>query len=251
MTPEDLNAIFPVGLNPAALALLADAAAKYPANDTGVGDGLNIGGYRFNADTPLHYNAHTATLNFNLTKDGRHTLLLRGNYQHDLEGGRAAIPGYAGQQPVESSHSLRAQHTWTASNRLVNTFRIGLTRESYSQQGDSSDNQIDFRFVYSPRSYTRTSDQIVPTWNFVDDVAWVKGNHTFAFGGNVRTVRNERTSFASSYDEAVTNPTWYERVRCQYLQPPSRISPEASPISRERIAAVIGRYSYYQGQFQL
>ena len=210
LTPADLNGIFPVGLNPAALAVLANAAQKYPANDTGVGDGLNIGGYRFNADTPLHYNAHTATMSFNLTRDGRHVINARVNHQHDLTVGAPQFPDTPGTNLWSHPTAFSVQHTWTATNRLVNSLRFGLTRQAYSQQGDSSDNQIGFRFVYSPRSYTRTLAQVVPTWNIVDDLTWVKGNHTFAFGGNVRFVRNRRSSFAGSYDEANTNPTWYD-----------------------------------------
>ncbi len=248
LTPGDLNAVFPVGVNSAALAVLADAAAKYPANDTGVGDGLNIGGYRFNADTPLHYNAHTATLNFNLTRDGRQTLLFRGNYQHDLVTGASQFPDTPGSNLWSHPAAFAIQHTWTASSNLVNTFRLGLTRQAYSQQGDSADNQISFRYVYYPRSYTRTMDQIVPTWNFVDDIAWVKGNHTFAFGANVRTIRNKRRSFANSYDEAVTNPSWYEESGAVLTNPFTDIAGNPSDL-QGALAAVIGRYSSYQGNF--
>src|SRR5262245_4707889 len=48
------------GINAAARAALAAAAAKYPANDTTVGDGLNTSGFRFNALTPVHLNSHFA-----------------------------------------------------------------------------------------------------------------------------------------------------------------------------------------------
>ena len=248
LTAEDLNDIYPVGLNPAALEILADAARKYPANDTGVGDGLNIGGYRFNAATPLHYNAHTATMNFNLTRDARHTLLVRGNYQHDLTVGAPQFPDTPGSNLWSHPIAIAAQHTWTASPSLVNTLRVGLTREAYSQQGDSSDNQIGFRFVYSPKAYTRTLDKTVPVWNFVDDVAWVKGNHTFAFGGNVRIVSNQRSSLASSFDEANTNPTWYDESGAVLTAPFDDIAGSESDL-QGAIAAIIGRYSYYSGKF--
>jgi hypothetical protein len=48
---SDFAKIFPdiQGLNQAALTTLAGAAAKYPANDTSIGDGMNTEGYRFNA----------------------------------------------------------------------------------------------------------------------------------------------------------------------------------------------------------
>jgi hypothetical protein len=248
LTPTDLNAIYPVGLNPVALNILADVAAKYPANDAGVGDGLNIGGYRFNAATPLHYNAHTMTMNFNLTKDARHALLLRANYQHDLIAGAPQFPDTPGSNLWSHPTAFAVQHTWTPTNKLVNTLRIGLTRQSYSQQGDSSENQIGFRFVYWPKAFTRTLDQIVPTWNIVDDVAWVKGNHSFAFGGNIRTVRNRRSSYTNSYDYAATNPTYYDESGAVLSEPFSDIVGSESDL-QGALAAVIGRYSIYSSNF--
>ncbi len=248
LTPGDLNAMYPVGLNPSTLAVLADAAKKYPANDNGVGDGLNTGGYRFNASTPLHYNAHTATMNFNLTRDARHTLLVRGNFQHDSTVGVPQFPDTPGTNLWSHPTAFAVQHTWTATNALVNTLRLGLTRESFSQQGDSSDNQIDFRFVYSPRAYARTLNQTVPAWNIVDNVAWMKGNHAFAFGGNVRIIRNRRTSFAGSYDTARINPTWYDESGGVLTDPITDIEGSQSDL-QGAIAAVIGRYSYYSSSF--
>jgi len=53
------NGIDP-GTNSAVFAILADAAKRYPANDTTQGDGLNTSGYRFNASDPVKQN----TLNY-------------------------------------------------------------------------------------------------------------------------------------------------------------------------------------------
>ena len=64
-----------------ALAFLAGAAQRYPANDTTVGDGLNTGGFRFNARTPTQLNTYIARFDFNLTNS--QTLFVRGNYQND------------------------------------------------------------------------------------------------------------------------------------------------------------------------
>src|SRR5215212_7330520 len=70
------------GINLNALAVLAAAAQRYPANDTTVGDGLNTGGFRFNARTPTELNTYIARFDFNLTSS--QTLFVRGNYQNDL-----------------------------------------------------------------------------------------------------------------------------------------------------------------------
>lgn len=62
-----LNTIFPgVGINPAAVAVFADAANRYPANDTSVGDGINTGGFRFNSPTSVNENTHIARFDFNI-----------------------------------------------------------------------------------------------------------------------------------------------------------------------------------------
>ena len=50
---------------------------------------------------------------------------------------------------------------------------------------------------------------MTPVHNFTDDVSWIHGNHNLQFGGNVRVVSNSRTSFANSFDNAVTNPSFY------------------------------------------
>ena len=96
-------------------------------------------------------------------------------------------------------------HTWTASNSLVNRATWGLTRASFSDGGDSNENLINFRFIFSPLAFSRTLSRTTPVHNFVDDVSWIKGNHTFGFGGNVRLIKNNRTAFGGSYDEAVLN----------------------------------------------
>jgi len=52
LSTAQLNSIYSgVGINPAAVAVFAGAASRYPANDTSVGDGINTGGFRFNAPT--------------------------------------------------------------------------------------------------------------------------------------------------------------------------------------------------------
>ncbi|MCV4690991.1 hypothetical protein OFC38_33105, partial [Escherichia coli] len=55
----ELNSIYSAaGINPAAVAVLANAAQKYPSNNTEVGDGLNTGGFLFNAPTVDKENTH-------------------------------------------------------------------------------------------------------------------------------------------------------------------------------------------------
>ena len=152
LTAADINNLFPgVGVNPAGLSYLADAARKYPANDDTDGDGFNTSGFRFNAPTPLNFNTHIAKVDFNLTQDGRHLLSLRGNYQSDVVTGVSQFPDTPASRLWSHPIGFTAGHTWSISGTKVNTFRYGLTRAAFSNQGDSAENNIDFRFVYNPR----------------------------------------------------------------------------------------------------
>ena len=91
--PTELATLYPVigGVNPVATAALGDAAARFPRNDDGVGDGVNIGGFRFNGSTPLDQNTYIARFDFNLADNQQ--LFVRGNYQWDHQGFLGRYPG--------------------------------------------------------------------------------------------------------------------------------------------------------------
>ncbi len=93
------------GINPAALAILAGAAARYPANSSSVGDGLNTAGFRFNATTPSNLNVYHARFDFNLTD--RQTLFARGVYQRRPNHASAPIPRHDRAAIVESPEGDR------------------------------------------------------------------------------------------------------------------------------------------------
>jgi carboxypeptidase family protein len=201
------NAYSETGINPAALQVLADAAAKYPANDTSQGDGLNTGGFRFNAPTPVKLNSHVAKLDFNLTS--HQTAFLRANVIYDHQ----TLPRWLPDAPSPSvwSHpmGLAGGHTWTIGTNWVNNLRYGYTRQAFSDVGDSNGNDIDFRFVFAPTGEQHSLTRVTPVHNFTDDVSWVHGKHNLQFGTNIRLVSNTRVSYAAAFDFAEANPSFY------------------------------------------
>ncbi|MGH9903152.1 MAG: hypothetical protein ACRD68_15200, partial [Pyrinomonadaceae bacterium] len=209
VTAAQLNSIFPdIGVNPVAVAALADAARRYPANDFTLGDSrsnqlLNTAGFRFNAPLPVDLNSHAGRFDMSLTD--RQTLFARANVQYDLIARAPAFPDTA--QPNTWSHpwGIALGHTWTISGRFVNNFRYGMTREAFSRQGDASKNEIYFGNVFFPVLDSRTETRTTPIHNFTDDFSWVAGNHTAQFGTNIRVIRNRRTSFSNAFDVALTS----------------------------------------------
>jgi hypothetical protein len=195
------------GINPAALAALSAAAAKYPNNDLSNGDQINTGGFRFNAPTPIHLNAHTARFDCNLTN--KQSAFARVQVQDDHQTLPRWLPDTIAPSVWEHNWGLAAGHTWTIGNNWVNNFRYGLTRQAFTNSGDSTGNDTDFRFVFQPNGEVHPLSQVIPVHNFTDDVSWIRGNHTIQFGGNVRLVSNLRTDSFAAFDFAETNPSFY------------------------------------------
>ncbi len=259
LTITDTSQIWPAGLNPNALSALAAAAAKYPNNDLTNGDQLNTGGFRFNAPTPVSLNAHTARLDFNLTN--RQSAFVRAQIQNDHQTLPQWLPDSP--SPVVWAHNwgFAAGHTWTIANNWVNNFRYGLTRQGFTNSGDSNGVDTDFRFVFQPNGELHPLSQTIPVHNFTDDLSWIHGNHTIQFGGNIRAVSNHRTdSFASDFGEM--NPSYYNGAGTNvygdfqdYLTsnglPGGLAGQELSSQREVRDAgtAIIGRYTQLQAFF--
>lgn len=257
LTAAQIATIFPnAGTNPAAIAALAAAAAKYPANDFNAGDSapgrvLNTAGFRFNAPITEYRNSHVARLDFNFTE--KHLVFARANYIQDDLGTVQNFPDTP--QPSTWNHpkGIMAGHTWTITSNLVNNFRYGLTRDSFSNQGDSSANSISFRFIFSPFLFSRTLSRVTPVHNFTDDLSLTKGRHTLQFGTNVRLIRNQRTSFANSFDSAITNPSFYPGGGTSINSPIvaagfNIAGSDISPV-QNAVTAIIGRYSQFSANF--
>jgi hypothetical protein len=242
-----------VGQNPAALAVLASAAARYPSNSTEAGDEVNTAGFRFNAPIRTNLNAHVARFDVNLTKSGSHQLFGRITTQHDLFGEAPAFPDTPAPDTWSHPWGFVAGHTWVIDSNKTNVFRYGLTRQSFSAQGDAGQNTIFFRFVFSPLDFTNTLSRVTPTHNITDDFSWTKGNHSIQFGTNLRFIENRRTDSQLSFDSAVTNPLFYSgsgRVLSDpILGAGFTIQSGFAASLQAAAAAVIGRYSDYGATF--
>ncbi|HKQ73354.1 MAG TPA: carboxypeptidase-like regulatory domain-containing protein [Blastocatellia bacterium] len=236
------------GTNSAALAVLAAAAGRYPANDTTVGDRLNTGGFRFNASLPVKQNTYIARLDYNLNE--KHNLFARANYQSDTEALASQFPDTPSPTTWSQPKGFVVGDAWTISNSLVNNLRYGLTRQAITRGGDSDANFINFRFIYQPFSFTRPLSRVVPVHNITDDLSWTKGSHGMQFGTNIRLISNKRTSFATSFDTASINPSFYDLSGDVLItdadgNPIFQNVGGASDDLRDALASVIGRFTDY------
>lgn len=261
LTTAQLNSIFPaVGMNPVGIAVLADAAKKYPANDFTIGDSLpgrllNTAGFRFNAPTPVRLNSNILRFDWNVT--GKQNVFVRLAKIYDLTGQASAFPDTPAPNNWSHPSGVAVGHSWTVNPRIVNNFRYGVTRQAFSQLGDSNQNLINFRLVFQPYNYSRTISRTTPVHNFVDDVSWVKGSHTLQFGTNIRLIRNNRVNYATAYDSLVMNPSGYAQGGNVLSDPVSKYLtdnglPDLASVSETQnaMSALIGRFSQYTANFQ-
>jgi hypothetical protein len=204
---QNQQAFQDAGINQAALDALATAASKYKANDTSIGDGLNTGGFRFNAPAPIHLNSHIARLDYTL--NSKQNVFVRVNVIDDHQTLPQWLPGTI--SPLVWSHpqGVAAGHTWSFKNNWVNNFRYGYTRQAFTQGGDSFGNDIWFRNVFQPNSQLHTLSRVTTVHNFTDDLSWIHGKHTIQLGANIRKINNIRNSYAVAIDTALTNSSFY------------------------------------------
>lgn len=250
-----------VDVNPFTVGVLAQAAGRYPANNFRIGDGLNTGGFQFNASVPVSLSAHVVRLDYNLTKDGRHVGFFRGNYQQDVTASASQFPDTITPNTWSHPYGFVTGHTLMISNTKINNFKYGLTREAFTNQGDSTLDAITFRSVFASNLFSRSFSRTTPVQNLTDDLSWVKGNHSLSFGTNIRITRNNREDFAQSYDNGMTNQAAYQGMGTVLSNPIIAWLPHLTglpvgttiiaPVSNARaaVSTLIGRLPDYTANF--
>jgi len=199
------------GANPAVQTILNG----YPASNTNAAvgaDGFNYQGYTFSAPTPTTLNTYVAKIDYNITQNGNHRIFVRGIMNGDRSDNAPQFPGMiANIAQTTVAKSLAVGYTAVLSHSLINNFRYGLTRQAVNQTGAGNVTYVILRGLDNPGGQSNDSyDVSVPVHNFIDDLSWTRGNHTFEFGANFRMIGNIKNSTLTSFSDAVTNASWLD-----------------------------------------
>lgn len=194
----------PPGGNPNALGYFNSMPA---ANGTTLGDALNTGSFSFSSPAPLSQNTTIGRIDF--IPNQKQRIFVRGNLQKDITDYAEQFPGQGPTQVIEdNSKGITAGHTWTISQTLVNDIRYGYVRQGFSNRGVGKGDYVDFRFIANATAETRSEITSVPVNNIVDNLSWVKGNHTIGVGANWRLIHQNHSTDSNSYNSGTTNPYW-------------------------------------------
>jgi hypothetical protein len=207
-----------IGVSTTVMIPYLQSFSKFQSNDNSVGDGLNFVGYRFPGPVATTTNWYIARADYKITENGNHTIFWRGALRNDSVGGVPYLPGQGPEtSTVDYSKGFSVGYSAVLRQNLVNNFRYGYTRQSFGQIGNQTQDIIFFRGLnddstsnFSSRAYTNTLSYQVPVNNFVDDVSWVKGRHTWQFGFNIAILRNPQSNNTNSFSSASDNPSWLD-----------------------------------------
>ncbi len=206
LSPAQVQALDPSGIG-ADPSLLSFLQSRYPSpNSTAVGDGLNTGGFVFNAPANQTLNDYVARLDFNATNTMK--VFVRGSLVRETDD-RTPATGYPSIQfpgdpltfiDTDHSYAYVIGHTWTISNTKVNQFVYGQTRQEinfpyiYNPLGTTTFNVFDADGTggsYLTQPYLTPSSQgrTIPIPIFRDDFTYVRGKHTFQVGGSFKPIK--------------------------------------------------------------
>ncbi|MGC1620551.1 MAG: carboxypeptidase-like regulatory domain-containing protein [Candidatus Acidiferrum sp.] len=218
LTPGQIQGMDPQGIGVSSNVMIPYLNSFPLPNDNSVGDGVNFQGYRFKGPAFIGNNWYIARVDYKITQNGNHTLYWRGGLENDVNDGVPYLPGGSPElTEVSYNKGFAAGYSAVLRPTLVNNFRWGFTRESFGEIGNQTQPVIFFRGLNddstpnnSSLAVTNSLNYQVPVQNFVDDVSWIRGKHTFSFGGNVNILRNPQSSNSNSFSSATTNASWFD-----------------------------------------
>jgi len=211
LSPEQVAARDPqgIGFSPDLLSLIS---SRYPvANDPSAGDGLTTAGFRFNAPYPYDEKNYVGKVDYNLGAShkvwGRVTFVRTTSTQSAIQ-----FPGDPQTHPFfDKSYAWVVGDTWAIGSNKVNSASYGIVKEdyafptTYNPQGTS---QFTFggtgtggNILSGPYSSAINAQaRTMPIPVIRDDFSWIKGRHTWVFGGTFK-YENPSSNTILDYDQ--------------------------------------------------
>lgn len=190
------------GLDPQGLgyntALWNFIAERYPkSNNLSVGDGINTGGFQFNAPRKFSNNSYVSRVDYNMNSNmklfGRFTILRQEqgdavNYSAPMQWPGDPIS----HKIVDHSYAYVIGHTWTLNSNMVNQFNYGATVSdlgfptTYNPMGTTQWLFGPLTMPFSDQSYQARR---IPIPMVRDDFTWQRGDHQIQFGGTYKFIK--------------------------------------------------------------
>lgn len=186
-------------------------AMPLPNSFTG-GDGLNTA--IFNWGSPEHEKQYDFVTKFDYNLNSKNAIYVRyaRGRQNTLgdaaNAGRPVLPGFPDfVDTFRSPDNTAVNWRWSATSNLVNEFIFGVSRFFFKFETPQPDPNLPFSFinVATPNTNFSYNARGVRTLQYVDNVTYISGSHTFKGGINFRF--NKHTDDRSNVAGQAIEPT--------------------------------------------
>ena len=199
------------GIDPALAAIINSAPA--PNNFT-TGDGLNTAGFNFSSPQHERQYDFVTKLDFKLRENnqiyGRYAQGSQTSLGDSANGGRPIFPGTP--NFVDTSRTpknLAINWRWSPTGTLTNEAIFGLSKFFFRFATPTPDPNLPFAFltVATPNTNFSYNARGVRTQQYIDNLTYIRGSHTFKGGINFRfnLHKDDRSSVAGSAIEPVVS----------------------------------------------
>jgi len=198
--PNSLASLDPLGIgaDPDLLAFLngrgyAGTAAIPAPNNNAAGDGLNTSGYFFVSPVLSSDNTYIGKIDYQASQN--HRVFVRATFDRSSDTQQTQVfptdPSPGGSF-VDHSRAWSVGDTWTISPNLTNQASFGETDQvnafalNYEPTAPNSFTFFDGFFgnvLSAPYLGLNQQFPVVPIYQIRDTLTWVRGKHTFTFGG--------------------------------------------------------------------
>lgn len=197
LTPTDVAALDPlhVGVNQGLLNLYN---SRFPhANDLTLGNGINTGGFRWNA--PVVRDDNIYTTRFDVVPTDRQRAFVRFTItRRDSTNDFQFVPGDEDAVSFQDrSYSVAFGHTWIISSNLTNSLTLGVSKQENFFSPPTEQPSFPYSFgggtiggAFPSMSY---QDRLVTVPTYRDDITWTHGNHTLIAGVQLKPIKQFST----------------------------------------------------------
>jgi hypothetical protein len=196
LTPAQIKALDPAGIGNSPT-WLAGWTARFPHSNAAGGDGINSGGYNFNAPDNDFATNYVGRVDYNLTS----SMKMFARFTISRENSTENVNEFAGDPPsnpfIDRTYAFVIGHSWVIGANKTNQFYIGETVQKYDfpntfnpsgstflTLGDGTQASLASSLYLNPSSQSRR----IPIPMIGDDFTWSKGNHTMQFGGTFKNI---------------------------------------------------------------
>jgi hypothetical protein len=205
LSPTQVAALDPAGIGEDANWVTAITARFPHSNNQETGDGVNSGGYLFNAPNNDYETNYVGRGDYNLTPNQK----LFAKFGFVRENAVNAPNEFAGDPAtdpfIDRTYDFVIGHTWVIGANKTNQVSLGETVQKYAFPNTfNPDGSSFFTFsdgtgpALSSSLYLNPNSQArrVPIEMVRDDFSWTKGGHTWQAGGNFKYILAHTTNVA-------------------------------------------------------